>query len=497
MWFCAGGNPRTQLTDWMNFIPNEELAFDHEPGTYICNCFTLHPTIFEEDLQMETKVVEIPIDETDYTWNPHSRFHLYSSLLSNIDFQNHFSFPVPIYAYPLPTRASAHAMTTDELLDQPMLLATPELSDGELLETQIFDLNIAKLPATVATSSLTGPPATVDHMVSATLINNFLKLMLDDISSLAPVLLETSTLTHQTEMDTKAEATATSDKTLTDITQESMVNNETAMDVVQPPTAVDPLIYLATQGVLPSPLMIPTVAAAKYIPTVRFLHEYVSDTQWAALAAILKAYNFPPPLSGMLFPEHHWPDYLLHLCNQIIEILIPAKTAPPARPQQMPLAPTALIVAQLAAQLIAAQLRPMVPMDTQQPQQPSTSTANLDKNGQLFHKPAHYEHSIKRKTQQQEEVKSHKAHKSPKTDELHHQCTPPPSMPHTEHSKTPSQRTTKGHEQEVKQKERQTAGQASATTGATVQLKVTPTKHSCTQTKTVQSLVQPQKTPLA
>uniref|UniRef100_A0A915IWQ9 Uncharacterized protein n=1 Tax=Romanomermis culicivorax TaxID=13658 RepID=A0A915IWQ9_ROMCU len=44
-------------------------------------------------------------------------------------------------------------------------------------------------------------------------------------------------------------------------------------------------------------------------------------------------------------------------------------------------------------------------MDVQQ-QQPRTSTAQLDKHGQPIHKPARYEHYIKGKTQQQEEVET-------------------------------------------------------------------------------------------
>uniref|UniRef100_A0A915J311 Uncharacterized protein n=1 Tax=Romanomermis culicivorax TaxID=13658 RepID=A0A915J311_ROMCU len=73
-----------------------EPALDHEPDTYICNSFALHLVIFDEDFHMETAIEEIQIDETDYMANPHNRFYFYSCLLGTIDFQNGFSFPVPI-----------------------------------------------------------------------------------------------------------------------------------------------------------------------------------------------------------------------------------------------------------------------------------------------------------------------------------------------------------------------------------------------------------------
>uniref|UniRef100_A0A915L8Q4 Uncharacterized protein n=1 Tax=Romanomermis culicivorax TaxID=13658 RepID=A0A915L8Q4_ROMCU len=58
MWYPADGDPRTRLTDWMNGIPQCKPAFDHEPGTYICNCFPLCPIILDEDFHIDTAMKE-------------------------------------------------------------------------------------------------------------------------------------------------------------------------------------------------------------------------------------------------------------------------------------------------------------------------------------------------------------------------------------------------------------------------------------------------------
>uniref|UniRef100_A0A915I4Y4 Uncharacterized protein n=1 Tax=Romanomermis culicivorax TaxID=13658 RepID=A0A915I4Y4_ROMCU len=101
MWYRPDGSARFRHTNWMNRIPECEPAFHHDPGTYICNRFTLRHIIFDKDFHMDTAIEEIAIDESDYTAKPHSCFYSYLPLLNITDFQNRYSFPTPIYAYPL------------------------------------------------------------------------------------------------------------------------------------------------------------------------------------------------------------------------------------------------------------------------------------------------------------------------------------------------------------------------------------------------------------
>uniref|UniRef100_A0A915IJR9 Uncharacterized protein n=1 Tax=Romanomermis culicivorax TaxID=13658 RepID=A0A915IJR9_ROMCU len=181
----------------------------------------------------------------------------------------------------------------------------------------------------VTTSTPTEPPAGADLMVSSASINDFLKLMLDDIWPLAPVPVEESTPLQPIDMETEVNTT-TLDQMLTDIPEETTANNITPMDVASPTPAMDPSLYLGMPAVLPGSTMIPTVAAARYIPPVRFSQHIISDTQYNSLAAARKGYSFLPPPPGTLFLKHHWGNYPLALQDQIKEILLAPTTPAPA-----------------------------------------------------------------------------------------------------------------------------------------------------------------------
>uniref|UniRef100_A0A915L5L4 Uncharacterized protein n=1 Tax=Romanomermis culicivorax TaxID=13658 RepID=A0A915L5L4_ROMCU len=65
-----------------------------------------------------------------------------------------------------------------------------EPAEEELLDMPIFDLNIAKLPQSTDVSALPTLAATADLTATTAQIIHFLKLMLDDISTLMPVPMD-------------------------------------------------------------------------------------------------------------------------------------------------------------------------------------------------------------------------------------------------------------------------------------------------------------------
>uniref|UniRef100_A0A915IIM8 Uncharacterized protein n=1 Tax=Romanomermis culicivorax TaxID=13658 RepID=A0A915IIM8_ROMCU len=221
---------------------------------------------------------------------------------------------MPVYTYPLPTMASVHMLTAEELLYRPTSGIDIEPADEELLDTPIFDLNKAKLLPSTDVSALPMLAAPADLKATAMQTTNF--------STLVAVLMDESTSVQPTAMD--AQRNTTTDQMLSDIPKESTVDQSTSMDVVcaEPPTmlpsmapTVDPRIYLATPAILPGPQIIATVAAARSamasigrsphnVPLSVATAQYAVPTPLPGMLSVATAqYAVPLPLPSMLFTK--------------------------------------------------------------------------------------------------------------------------------------------------------------------------------------------------
>uniref|UniRef100_A0A915ICI1 Uncharacterized protein n=1 Tax=Romanomermis culicivorax TaxID=13658 RepID=A0A915ICI1_ROMCU len=142
------------------------------------------------------------------------------------------------------------------------------------------------------------------------------------------------------ETETEEDIMNVSDKTLTNVPKKATADIETIIDVASP--AVDPTRYLVTPAAMPGQPMIAT-AAAKYIPPIYFLQQYISESQSTTLASMLKAYGFWASSPIMLSPEHHWRDYTPALHDHISAILMLAPITMLMARQPTPSVQTALI----------------------------------------------------------------------------------------------------------------------------------------------------------
>uniref|UniRef100_A0A915J2B5 Uncharacterized protein n=1 Tax=Romanomermis culicivorax TaxID=13658 RepID=A0A915J2B5_ROMCU len=250
---------------------------------------------------------------------------------------NRFSFPAPVYTYPLPTTASVHMLTAEELLDCPTWGQNVEPADKELLDMPIFDLNMVKLPPFIDVSAPSALTTTADFTATTAQINDSLKLRLDNIMTLAPVRTDESMPIHNGK---------------------------------------------------PLPQPSPCITSCHHCPLTPALP--VPQVAQPAPVILKGPYGRPPQ---------------------------PVSQQPPP----------------------ATLLPPMAPIDVQTPQAPSTLGPALDHHDQPIQRSGCYEHSAKRKQNQQKEVDYQKSHKMHMTDEPRTRQTRPPSTLRTECGKMPSE----------------------------------------------------------
>uniref|UniRef100_A0A915K5G0 Uncharacterized protein n=1 Tax=Romanomermis culicivorax TaxID=13658 RepID=A0A915K5G0_ROMCU len=73
-----------------------------------------------------------------------------------------------------------------------------------------------------------------------------------------------------------------SDKSLTNIPEETTIDTELAMEVVNP--AFNPSVYLNPSATLPGPLLIGIVTATSFVPLIPFSQQFILDQQSKDLA---------------------------------------------------------------------------------------------------------------------------------------------------------------------------------------------------------------------
>uniref|UniRef100_A0A915IAM9 Uncharacterized protein n=1 Tax=Romanomermis culicivorax TaxID=13658 RepID=A0A915IAM9_ROMCU len=235
------------------------------------------------------------------------------------------------------------------------------------METAIEQIDIEEL------DYMANPHSTF-HFYSAmtTQMTDFLKLRLEDISTLSRVQMDESTPVQPSAMD--AETKTTTDQMLTDIPEEISANQSTTLDVtpqeptamaVPPALAVDPPIFLATpaipNGKLWSPLS-PCITSCRR-------HPVCCSPNPDMLKKKIQNILLPQLAPAFAVPQVAQPPPVIAQAA----VQLPA-ALPPSPPVPQPLPPASL-------------LPPTGPMDVQTPQAPSKSAPALDRHGQPILRP--------------------------------------------------------------------------------------------------------------